>query len=254
MKESVSTKAFRHVLVVGGTKGIGRAIAGHFLNCGVKVVSLIGRSVPDTSAGLLLGANFVNVDLNNFVKLEEAMSALVREKGRFSEIVFSQRYRGDCEDWPAMAQVSWKAVSWFLNSPQNWMHEEGGSVVMLSSPAAHQVVVEQPLSYHVAKAGLDQLVRYYAVQLGPKGIRVNGVSPAIVIKEESKSYFEGRSSFIRALESAMPLRKIPTTQDVADVVHFLCSPSANSITGQIFTLDGGLGLRAPVSIVGENVL
>lgn len=242
----------RHFLIVGGTRGIGRAVAGHFLRQGETRVSLIGRSAPKPDDKILAGAWGLQVDLAQAEALGPAIERCVKERGRITDLVFCQRHRGDGQHWREMAEVSWGAVEKILGNGGEWLGKDGGSVVMISSPAAESVVGEQPPSYHIAKAGLEQLVRYFAVTLGPKGFRVNGVSPALVIKEESRAYFAQQTEMVGALERAMPLGSIPTAEEVADVIAFLCGPAARTVTGQIFRLDGGLSLRAPASLVLEK--
>ncbi len=119
----------------------------------------------------------------------------------------------------------------------------GGSIVVVSSVAGHLIAEEQPLSYHVAKAGLNQLVRYYAVALGPKGIRVNCVSPGTVLKEESKEYYLRDDQLQSLYKKITPLGRMGRSEEIADVVGFLCSRRASFITGQNIIVDGGLSLQ-----------
>jgi NAD(P)-dependent dehydrogenase (short-subunit alcohol dehydrogenase family) len=112
----------------------------------------------------------------------------------------------------------------------------------MGSNAAQLVGEEQPVSYHTAKAGLKQMARYYAVTLGRQGIRVNLVTPGILIKERSLLYFQENPELVRLYEEVTPLGRMGTPEDVIGAVKFLISPQAVFITGQDLAVDGGLSL------------
>ena len=103
---------------------------------------------------------------------------------------------------------------------------------------------EQPLSYHVAKAGLRQLVRHEAVAMGPLGVRVNCVSPSRVIASDRDGADGSEPS---SSAQAVPLGRHCTRADVADAVSFLLGPRAAFITGQDIVLDGGASCSWPGS-------
>ncbi len=121
-------------------------------------------------------------------------------------------------------------------------------IVMVSSVFSKQVGEGQLASYHVAKAGLDQLMRYYAVNLGSKSIRSNGVTPFTFLKEESKSFYLSNLPLTEMYANIIPLRRMATTEDSANAINFLCSPSASFLTGQNITVDGGLSLVWPETL------
>lgn len=208
----------KRVLVVGGTKGIGKVIADRFREDGAEVRA-VGRAQS-------LGADAYDV------------------------IVFAQRYREASNLWAGQLDVSLSLTRHVLG----WAGHRcprGASIIMISSVAGRVVLSEQPDSYHVAKAGLEQLVRYAAVQLGPKGIRVNGIAPGATVKPESAEFYAAHPELTDVYRDCCPLGRIGTANDIADTVLFLASDKATYLTGQILVLDGGLSCVSQESIMRQ---
>ena len=118
---------------------------------------------------------------------------------------------------------------------------QGASVVALSSLGSVRVLPNYTL-VGVSKAALEALVRYLAVELAPRGIRVNAVS-AGVVETEALEHFPNREEML-ASGARNPAGRLVTPDDVAGVVSFLCSPDAEMIRGQTLVIDGGWSLPA----------
>src|SRR5207302_8036854 len=101
------------------------------------------------------------------------------------------------------------------------------SIVMVASNAGHFVARNQTLGYHASKAALRQMARYYAVQLGPQGIRVNVVAPSTFVKQESSAYYDGQTKLRAMYATITPLGRMGTAAEVAQVAAFLCSSKAS---------------------------
>src|SRR5207302_6598845 len=98
------------------------------------------------------------------------------------------------------------------------------SMVMVASVATDLVARNQTLGYHTSKAALRQMARFYAVKLGPKGIRVNTVSPCTFVKAESAAYYAGQAAVQEVYAKITPLGRMGTAREVAEAVAFLCGP------------------------------
>jgi enoyl-[acyl-carrier protein] reductase III len=118
---------------------------------------------------------------------------------------------------------------------------EGSSIVGLSSLGSTRVLENYAL-VGVSKAALEALVRYLAVELASRGIRVNAVS-AGVVETGALEYFPNREAMVE-MGKRNPVGRIVTPEDVAACVTFLCSPEAEMIRGQTLVVDGGWSLLA----------
>jgi enoyl-[acyl-carrier protein] reductase III len=115
----------------------------------------------------------------------------------------------------------------------------GSSIVALSSLGSSRVLDDYAL-VGTSKAALEALVRYLAVELAPRGIRVNAVSGGVV-DTEALDHFPNRERMLE-IGSGTPAGRIVTPDDLAGAVCFLCGPDAEMIRGQILVVDGGFSL------------
>ena len=161
--------------------------------------------------------------------------------GQVSRLVFSQRFRGIGDTLDGELDVGVKGTQRIIDYlVSKDMFAEKPAIAIVSSVLGQFIAAEQPLGYHITKAAQDQLVRFYAVQLASKGIRVNGVAPNLIEKETGREFYLKNPELKRHYESLIPLGHMGTPRDVANAIDFLCSDRAAHITGQILTVDGGL--------------
>jgi enoyl-[acyl-carrier protein] reductase III len=118
----------------------------------------------------------------------------------------------------------------------------GSSIVAVSSLGA-QRVLENYVLVGTSKAALESVVRYLAVELSPRGIRVNAVS-AGVVETEALDHFPNREQMLRAGKTRTPAGRLVSPEDVAGAVAFLCSPDADMLRGHTLIMDGGYSLLA----------
>lgn len=240
-----------HSLVVGGTRGIGRAVVETFAEQGHRV-SVIGRRPPSDDDRRRPNVRYWVADVSDAAGLDEALEAALDSHGSVSRVVFLQRYRGDGDNWVGEIETSLTATKTIIERLRDRFDPaQENAIVMVSSVASQFIAEEQPLSYHVAKAGLEQMIRFYAVTLGPKGIRVNGVSCSAVLKDESRAFYGQHPQLRQLYERIIPLTRMGTATEVARVIAFLSSPHASFITGQSVVVDGGLSLRWQESLARQ---
>lgn len=228
-----------HTLVVGGTRGIGRAVVRRFCELGHSV-SVLGRR--DAAEAKLAAVHAFKVDLTNLRGLKMVLARVLNPRDLVTNVIFLQRFRGDGDAWQGELNASLTATRNILEHLRGHFTKPA-AVVMVASHASHLVASEQPTSYHVAKAGLVQLARCYAVALGPEGVRVNCVTPGTVLKEEARDFFRKDKAIQELYGRITPLGRMGRPEDIADVIAFLCSAQASFVTGQNIGVDGGLSLH-----------
>ena len=238
-----------NVLVTGGSRGIGRAIALRFARGGADKVAIgylrNDRAAEETAEELRAAGTepvLVRGNVTSARVLEEvaalgpldvlvhnAASGVVRAALDTEEKHWDWTLGANARALLALAQVA---------APQM---AAGSSIVGISSLGAQRVLPNYAL-IGTSKAALEALVRYLAVELAPQGIRVNAVS-AGVVETGALEHFPNKDEMIAA-GTSNPAGRLVTPEDVAGAVAFLCSPEAEMIRGHILVVDGGFSLPA----------
>ncbi len=234
-------------VVTGAGGGIGQALARAFAGQGARVVLLdrdTDRSAP-LAEELGGGARALACDVADAGSLAEAAARVETEGGADILVNCAAILRpGALEsvttaDWQAMLAVN---LTGYLSAAQAFgrgMLERGrGVLVHISSIAGTQ---PQPASgaYSASKAGVLMLSRQLAYEWGPRGVRSNCVSPGLVLTPMSAPFYADPENRARR-EAMVPLRRIASPQDMAEVALFLASDRAGYVTGQDIVVDGGL--------------
>lgn len=239
-----------HTIVVGGTRGIGRAIARRFAQDGGQVIT-VGRS--DTDEPRQAGVRVAALDVADR-GLGDRVGELLRDASPLHNVIFAQRFRGTSDPWIGEWETSLSATRTIVEAAASAFAPDGPRSIVIVCSVAHQVIaLEQPVSYHVAKGALRQLVRYYAVTLGRQRIRVNSISTGTVVKDESTSYYERNPELVDLHRRVVPLGRMAVADDVAGVARFLCGPDASFLTGHDIILDGGLSALGHESVARRAV-
>ena len=232
-----------HSVIIGGSKGLGRSVAQKLVERGDRVF-VISRSIPANKIENVnyFAANIEDKDAVNGV-LEE-----ISQAGKINYLVFSQRYRGSGDSWVGEIDVSITASKLIIEFFQDKFSADDNAILFVSSVFGEYVGEGQALSYHMGKAGMNTLMRYYAVNLAKNGIRANAVTPFTFIKEESKDFYNSQTELMNLYKDIVPLKRLGTADEISDVVTFLCSYQARYVNGQNLYIDGGLSLVWPESI------
>lgn len=237
------------VLVTGGSRGIGKAIALRFATLGATRVAIgymrADRAAEETASELReLGAEPVLVRGN---VASTRVADAVGELGALDVLVHAAatgviRRALDTEDkhWDWTMSANARGLLSLTRAAAPTM-PQGSSIVAISSLGSTRVLEDYVL-VGVSKAALEALVRYLAVELAPRGIRVNAVSAGIV-ETGALDHFPQKDAMLEMGERN-PVGRRVTPEDVAGCVTFLCSPEAEMVRGQTLIVDGGWSLLA----------
>lgn len=237
-----------HSLIIGGTRGIGRELARIFSEQG-QTVSVIGKRAPSEADRELKGVSFWSVDLLDKKAVAAALAEIVERHGKLNNLVFLQRFKGEGDKWIGEFETSLTATKEVIETlADKFSDSRENSIVVVSSIADQFISEGQPVGYHVGKAGLYHLVCFYAVTLGARGIRVNCVSPGTVVKQENREFYSNNEKLQDLFKKTIPLGRMGTAVESANVIDFLCSPKASFVTGQKIVVDGGVSLLSQESL------
>ena len=236
-----------NVLVTGGSRGIGRAIALRFARDGARRVAIgylrNDRAAEETANELrTAGAEPVlvrgNVTSDRVLREVEALGPLDVLVHNAATGVIRPALETEDRHWDWTLNANARALLSLARVVAPSM-PQGSSIVALSSLGA-QRVLENYVLVGTSKAAVESLVRYLAVELAPRGIRVNAVSGGVV-ETGALEHFPNREEMLRA-GAANPVGRLVSPDDMAGAVAFLCSPDADMVRGQTLVVDGGFSL------------
>ena len=240
----------KSVLVTGGSRGIGKAIALRFARDGAARVA-IGYLRNDRAAAEaaeeLRAAGTEPVLVRGNVSSERVMGE-VHELGPLDVVIHNAatgviRPALETEDkhWDWTMNANARALLALARAAAPSM-PSGSSIVAISSLGSMRVL-ENYVLVGTSKAALESVVRYLAVELAPRGIRANTVS-AGVVETGALAHFPNREDMLEMGLERTPAGRLVEPEDVAGAVAFLCSPDAEMIRGHTLIVDGGFSLLA----------
>jgi enoyl-[acyl-carrier protein] reductase III len=237
------------VLVTGGSRGIGKAIALRFATLGARRVA-IGYMRGDRAAeetvfelgelgaeAVLVRGNVASSRIADDVAALGPLNVLVHAAATG---VIRPALETEDKHWDWTLSANARALLSLTRVAAPSM-PAGSSIVGISSLGSTRVLEDYAL-VGVSKAALEALVCYLAVELAPRGIRVNAVS-AGVVETGALEYFPNKEAMLE-MGTRNPVGRLVTPEDVAACVTFLCSPEAEMIRGQTLVVDGGWSLLA----------
>ena len=240
----------KSVLVTGGSRGIGKAIALRFARDGAARVAigyLRNDRAAEEAAEELRAAGTEPVLVRGNVSSERVMGE-VHELGPLDVVIHNAatgviRAALETEDkhWDWTMNANARALLALARAAAPAM-PSGSSIVAISSLGSMRVL-ENYVLVGTSKAALESVVRYLAVELAPRGIRANTVS-AGVVETGALAHFPNREDMLEMGLKRTPAGRLVEPEDVAGAVAFLCSPDAEMIRGHTLIVDGGFSLLA----------
>jgi 3-oxoacyl-[acyl-carrier protein] reductase len=245
------------IFVAGSSRGIGRAIAATFLAEGASVV-LTGRdetslkatqaelTTPETKSRILAIAG----DFAHIATIRQAFAQTIAHFGRIDHLIANLGTGSGKPGWD-LAQDEWQhlfELNFFASTrltqaalPHLLANPHGGSILYISSIVAIEAT-PAPLPYSAAKAALVNYSKNLARQLGPQKVRVNTIAPGNIFFAGGswECHLVNRKEAVESmLKTEVPLQRFGTSEEIASLAAFLCSPHAAFITGSCYVADGG---------------
>lgn len=239
----------KNVFVFGGTSGINLGIAHAFARCGAKLA--VASRNPDKVEAARAALSHTHeaygyaLDVRDFDAVQAAIDDHKAKRGQIDVLV-----SGAAGNFPAAAAalspngfksvIDIDCIGTFhvMRAAHGAIAKPGASVINISAP---QAWIPMALQMHVcaAKAGVDMITKTLAIEWGPEGVRVNSVSPGPIEGTEGMERLAPTPEAKKRSAESVPLKRMGTVDDVADVCLFLASDAARYVSGVVIPADGG---------------
>jgi len=236
-------------LITGGARGIGRAIALTFAREGADIVVAdvnleIAQQTVLEIQDLGRKAMALEMDVTNYEKVEEGVNKILDKMGKVDILVNNAGITKDNlllrmsqVDWDAVINVNLKGTFNCIKAVSKPMiKQRSGRIISIASIIG---LIGNPgqANYAASKAGIIALTKTVAKELASRNVNANAVAPGFIQTEMTAKLPE---EIKKKMLEAIPLAKLGTPQDVANICLFLASDEASYITGQVITVDGGM--------------
>ncbi len=257
----------RRVVVVGGARGIGLAIAREFAREGCQL-ALLDRAVDTADTAQALAREFgvnalgLTLDAVNYAEMKSAAATVQAQLGGVQHLVFAVGigsgkfgfpfWNLEPDDWPRVLEINVLAAVNTLHAFVPALLEAGSATVLLISSVAGQMGSQSDPPYSAAKAALINFAQCAAKDLAPHNVRVNTLCPGMVQTVLNRAVWEAWQRQQPAdqqlsyeawtdekIRKVVPLGRWQTPEDMAALAVFLASPRAENICGQTLNVDGG---------------
>jgi NAD(P)-dependent dehydrogenase (short-subunit alcohol dehydrogenase family) len=237
----------RTMLLTGASRGIGHAAVKRFSSAGWRVITCSRHAFPENCPWEMGPEDHLQVDLadpNDILKAlsdvrqrlpEGRLDALVNNAGISPKGQAGARLstvETDIDDWKTVFQVNFYAPVMLARGLIAELQQAHGSIVNVTSIAGSRVHPFAGAAYATSKAALASLTREMAADFGPRGIRVNAISPGEI---DTAMLSPGTDKIVDTL----PLRRIGTPEEVAKAIYFLCTEQSSYVHGAEIHVNGG---------------
>jgi NAD(P)-dependent dehydrogenase (short-subunit alcohol dehydrogenase family) len=235
-------------IVTGASRGIGRAIAEIFAREGARVVICGRKQETLDEAAREIGPSVkpIACHVGRADQIENMLAITAREFGPVDILVnnaatnisFGPCLEIDEAQFDKMIEVNLKSAFRLISAVAPGMCARGhGSIINIASIAGLRPQLHS-LLYSMTKAALIMMTQSYALELGPKGVRVNAIAPGLIQTTLSEHYWKDEAQREDVL-AMQPIKRIGQPSDVAELALLLASEKGSYITGQTLTVDGG---------------
>ena len=229
-----------HLLISGGTRGIGRACVKLFASQGFKVSSLSRYGKPDDAVE---GVDYYACDIRDFENVSNTVNSAIEKSGSIDVLISNagisitglaqdMKY----QDYRDVIDTNFGGLFNLANAVIPNMVSQKQGVILAVSSMWGQTGASCESLYSASKGAVDSYVKALAKELGPSGIRVNAVSPGATETDMMKCFGEDDR---RAICEDTPLGRLGEPDEIAKALFFLQSDKASFITGQIIGVNGG---------------
>lgn len=241
-------------LVTGAARGIGEAIARRLSANGSAVyVTDIDAAGAEQTAAAIPAARAATLDVTRSEQIAAVVERAVRECGRLDVLInnagvntLAHRVTLDefpRTEWDRILAVDLTGVYEMSKAAAQVMRRQGGGRIVNVASIAGLVPLRLQCAFVAAKAGVVNLTRAMALELGPLGILVNGIAPGSTLTEGTRQLFYGDDGLYRAAAQRMldhvPLGRPGTVEEIAVAALFLADPENSYMNGHVLTVDGG---------------
>ncbi len=235
-------------IVTGGSRGIGKAIAAAFAREGATTVICGRKQEPLDRAAKEIDSNVVPLacHVGKADELARFVEKVTADHGRIDILVNNAATnvaQGQClsiddAQFDKMIEVNLKSAFRLIRLVAPDMCARGsGSIINISSIAGLRPQFEG-LMYSTTKAALIMMTKCYALELGPKGVRVNAIAPGLIQTLLSEYYWKDEALLAERLRS-QPIKHLGQPEEIAEIALMLAGDKASYLTGQVITVDGG---------------
>lgn len=235
-------------LITGGSRGIGRACVQLFRKNNYHVVFFYKKNKKlARELEILTGAKAVQCDVSKIQEVTTAVAALLKEYKKIDVLVnnagISQTKMFtdiSVEDWHQMIETNLSSIFYVCKVvAPSMISRKSGSIVNVASMWGN-IGAACEAHYSASKAGIIAFTKSIAKELAPSGIRVNSVSPGVIMSDMLAEY---TAEELKELAGNTPLQRVGQGEEVAELIYFLAEPQSSFITGQDYLIDGAYTIR-----------